>query len=150
MAVKQPTVLIVEDHADTSRLLRRLLEIQGLAVLTAGTVAEARAALASRDVDLIIADRQLPDGTGDDLVAWGHRRSRIPAIALTGDLRHADPARARGAGYCAFLAKPVDFAVLLAEIRKCLPAEPTPPPPSKAEAGGRSSPQVLTRGAKGG
>jgi DNA-binding response OmpR family regulator len=115
--------LIVEDHADTVAVLRRLLEMQGFGVASATTVAAAQAVVSAEPVDLIVTDRLLPDGTGDDLLAWVRRRGTIvPVVALTGDVTRGGPERARAAGYCAVLAKPVDFATLLAEVTRCLPA----------------------------
>jgi CheY-like chemotaxis protein len=43
---------------------------------------------------------------------------RIPAIALTANARSEDRERALTAGFDAFIAKPIDIAVLAEEVRR--------------------------------
>ncbi len=62
-------VLHVEDDADLRTLVATLLAPEPLALHAAGTLAEARAALAQRHHDLVILDLVLPDGDGSELLA---------------------------------------------------------------------------------
>lgn len=63
-----PSILHVEDDADLSVLVQRMLD--GKASLTSvGTVAEARRLLRGRRFDLVIVDLTLSDGSGLDLLA---------------------------------------------------------------------------------
>ncbi|MCB9762309.1 MAG: response regulator [Alphaproteobacteria bacterium] len=59
-----PTVLIVDDDAELRILLSTALEAYGLAVHQAGTLEEARVALAEDTPDLAVIDGFLPDGSG--------------------------------------------------------------------------------------
>src|SRR5207247_168541 len=57
-------ILLVEDHEDTARALRRMLENAGYQVGYASTLASARDLAAKRRFQLVISDLGLPDGSG--------------------------------------------------------------------------------------
>jgi excisionase family DNA binding protein len=111
-------VLLVEDHADTLRMLRRLLESTGHRVTPAASVAAAvRAASELCDFDVLISDIGLPDGTGIDVIAAVRaRHPGVPAIALTGYGMEQDVRNSADAGFTAHLTKPIDFASLRGTI----------------------------------
>lgn len=74
----RPTVLVVDDDGAMRRLVRTGLELEGLRVLEAGSLAQARAVL-GESVDGVVLDRQLTDGDGLTLVPelqdrWPHVR----------------------------------------------------------------------------
>jgi signal transduction histidine kinase len=100
-------VLLVEDHADTRDVLRRLLERWGHTVTLAGSVAEARTNLAAEEFDLLLSDIGLPDGSGLEVVTILRARSGIPAVAMSGYGMEADLARAEAAGFTGHIVKPV-------------------------------------------
>jgi CheY-like chemotaxis protein len=115
-------VLLVEDHADTARVLSRLLVGNGHSVITAYSIAEALAALRDNYFDILISDIGLPDGTGIDLIRAVREdlRSNMPAVALTGFGMEDDIKRTLNAGFNDHLTKPVNFARLeLAIQREC-------------------------------
>lgn len=99
-------VFVVENHADTLKYLRMYLEQMGHVVDSAGTMAEALAALPGADADVLISDIGLPDGDGWELM----RRMELPrpvyAIAMSGFGMNADHARSRAVGYRHHLLKP--------------------------------------------
>ena len=108
-------ILLVEDHADTLRVLSRMLRGLGHAVTTAASVATALDASAAGPFDLLVSDLGLPDGSGLDLM----RRLRpMPGIALTGYGMESDVEACREAGFEAHLTKPVDFTRLEEAIRR--------------------------------
>jgi hypothetical protein len=72
-AVRGKTILVVEDHDDTRRVLARALRRKGFGVTAAGSVAAACEQFTSSPADLIICDIGLPDGTGWDDCARGVR-----------------------------------------------------------------------------
>jgi PAS domain S-box-containing protein len=101
-------VLLVDDHADTVRVMERLLTALGMRVTTAGSVESALGTLRSAEVDLLISDIGLPDGTGHELIVQAHRaRPGLPAIALSGFGMDADVRRSLDAGFFTHLTKPV-------------------------------------------
>ena len=63
-----PPVLVVDDDEAARRLVRMGLELEGMAVIEAESVARARSVLHA-GVQGVVLDRQLPDGDGLDLLA---------------------------------------------------------------------------------
>lgn len=100
------TILLVEDHGDTRRLLRTALERRGHNVFTACSVAEATTLLQELPAEILISDIGLPDGTGWDLLS--HIRPGGPtfAIAISGFGSREDRSKSKAAGYDAHLVKP--------------------------------------------
>jgi two-component system phosphate regulon response regulator OmpR len=62
-----PAILIVDDDAELSALLVRLLTAEGWAVRTAATGAQGEAALQRDRPDVVLLDVMLPDASGMDL-----------------------------------------------------------------------------------
>ncbi|HWN41418.1 MAG TPA: ATP-binding protein [Thermoanaerobaculia bacterium] len=106
-------LLLVEDHADTAEAMADLLRALGHEVTVARSVAGAREASQGREleIDLVISDLGLPDGTGLDLMrelaAHGLR-----GIALSGYGMDEDIQRSRDAGFASHLTKPVTLQML--------------------------------------
>ncbi|MFN4243690.1 MAG: PAS domain-containing protein [Tepidisphaerales bacterium] len=111
-------ILLVEDHADTARVLQRLLRHFGHVTVTASTVSQALSILrAGEKFDLMISDIGLPDGSGYDLMQQS-AGIRPPAIALSGFGMDDDLRRSRNAGFVEHLTKPVDAAYLEQVIQR--------------------------------
>jgi signal transduction histidine kinase len=126
-------LLLVEDHADTARILARLLRRAGFHVTPVNTVAAAVEAVETArteagpngqplQINLILSDLGLPDGTGVDLMK--RISPGIPAIALSGFGMEEDVARALDAGFDRHFTKPVEFSKLLLSIRELLSQQP--------------------------
>jgi PAS domain S-box-containing protein len=114
-------VLVVDDEADTCRLIRRVLEDYHADVVTASSVAEALPLLESSRPDVLVSDIGMPDVDGYDFLrrvrALGAARGgKIPAIALTAFARSEDRTRALMAGYSVHVSKPVEPQELLATV----------------------------------
>lgn len=112
-------ILLVEDADDVREAMRLLLGGEGAEVAAAAT-AEAAAARAAREVfDVLLTDLGLPDISGETLIgqvlATSPARPRIVVVTGCGE-PHAT--RARAAGADVVLTKPVDWARLLAELRR--------------------------------
>ncbi len=114
-------ILFIDDHPDTCRAMRRLLARLGFEVTVASSVAEAVAAFHGMpDVDLVISDIGLPDGTGVDLIQKIHQVRKVPAIALSGYGMEEDVRRSRQAGFAEHLIKPISITKLDAAINRLL------------------------------
>lgn len=100
-------ILLVEDHEATRLALSSLLRRRGYDVLVASSLAEARTLAAKNEIDLVISDLGLPDGSGHDLMTELNRTRGTKGIALTGYGMEEDIARSRAAGFVAHLIKPV-------------------------------------------
>ncbi|MCF0127000.1 MAG: response regulator, partial [Pseudobutyrivibrio sp.] len=66
-------VLIVDDDIATVNVIEQKVDWQKLGiteVFTAYNIARAREIIGQRDVDIIISDIEMPQGTGIDLLSW--------------------------------------------------------------------------------
>jgi CheY-like chemotaxis protein len=113
-------ILLVEDHADTARVLSRLLRRLGHTVHVAGTVASALATAEREAIDLVLSDLGLPDGTGIDLLRRINERRPTTAIALSGYGMEQDVKKSLAAGFRKHLTKPVSFSNLQAAIESVM------------------------------
>jgi two-component system, OmpR family, alkaline phosphatase synthesis response regulator PhoP len=92
----QVTVLVVDDDPSIRLLCRVNLQLDGHEVHEAGTLAEARAAIAERHVDVVILDVHIAGGDGRDLLTeLRASRPELPIALLTGtadrdELRRAE------------------------------------------------------------
>ena len=114
------SILLVEDHADTARVLRRILENAGYSVRHADSVAAARELADSTRFDLVISDVGLPDGTGVELMRFLHTHHQLHGIALSGFGTDDDVAASSAAGFSEHLTKPVDWPHLRGAIERVL------------------------------
>lgn len=119
-------ILLVEDHGDTLRILRRLLSAQGYEVQTAGDVASAIDIADRMPLDLIISDLGLPDGTGLELMQRLKQGHHLKGIALSGYGMEEDVRKSHEAGFLMHLTKPVKPEQLLAAIRRLTSQDPGP------------------------
>jgi CheY-like chemotaxis protein len=77
-------VLLVEDEATLRRIVARNLETRGVRVHEAGTAAEAIAAVAVEQPDLMLLDINLPDRTGWDVLRELTRQGiDIPTVVVS-------------------------------------------------------------------
>jgi CheY-like chemotaxis protein len=106
---KSLRILLVEDHGDTRRTLKRLLSHFGHEISTAETIASALKIVQSQDFDVVLSDIGLPDGTGYEVISWAKQRQSLKGVALTGFGTDDDIRRGKEAGFDFHLVKPVDF-----------------------------------------
>jgi CheY-like chemotaxis protein len=126
----RPLILVVDDMADTRRLMRRVLERNGLRVIEAETGETAlRSAVRDRPA-LIVLDLRLPGISGFD-VARNIRANADPVLAATPILACSASVQAEvrrealDAGCDAFEGKPFDIATFADLIRGLIPQQAT-------------------------
>jgi CheY-like chemotaxis protein len=102
-------ILLVEDHRDTRRTLSRLLTHFGHEVLAADNIQSARKIVDSGNVEVLLCDIGLPDGTGYEIVSQAKSKQPLKAVALTGFGTEDDIRRSKEAGFDFHLVKPVDL-----------------------------------------
>ncbi len=113
-------LLVVDDDPAVRRALAHDLRREGFDVLIAGTLAEALQTLRSARVHVVLADWQLPDSGGIDLVQALTRESHQGRLVVTS----ADPSVLPSDGVEHVLAKPWDREQLLQIVRSlCLKGE---------------------------
>jgi two-component system CheB/CheR fusion protein len=105
-------ILLVEDHQDTRRTLSRLLTHFGHDVVTADNVGTATEIMGLDDIDVLLCDIGLPDGSGYEVAAQARATGHIKAIALTGFGTEDDIRRSKEAGFDFHMVKPVNFQEL--------------------------------------
>src|SRR5206468_3557427 len=105
-------ILLVEDHQDTRRTLSRLLTHFGHNVVTADNVEGAMDIMSSNNIDVVLCDIGLPDGSGYEVAAQARAKGHIKAIALTGFGTEQDVQRSKDAGFDFHLVKPINFQEL--------------------------------------
>ncbi|MGH9081938.1 MAG: response regulator transcription factor [Acidimicrobiales bacterium] len=123
-------VLLVEDDSRIVSFIQKGLRAEGYMTEVAATVREAVAYVDPPidDVDLILLDLGLPDGSGEELLV--HLRehgSPLPVIVLTARSDVADKVRELELGADDYITKPFAFEELLARMRVALrpAAQPT-------------------------
>jgi PAS domain S-box-containing protein/putative nucleotidyltransferase with HDIG domain len=99
---EQPlTILLVEDNLDHIELARRVFELvyPQDRFFACTTLREAEHWLQEHQVDVLIADLHLPDGSGLDLLQHPYLNGQLPAVIITnqGDEQHAVQAMRSGA-----------------------------------------------------
>jgi signal transduction histidine kinase/ligand-binding sensor domain-containing protein/DNA-binding response OmpR family regulator len=119
------SVLIVEDHVTTRRVLREQLSRWGMRAITAPNVTEGAARLrqaknTGEPFSIVLTDVHLPDGDGFDLV---EKINRQPSLAdatimmFTPGHKLIEAARCRELGVIAYITKPIRGQELRAALR---------------------------------
>jgi CheY-like chemotaxis protein len=108
-------LLVVEDNELNRALVRAIITRAGdpalrdAQIIEAHTLAQAQAVLADTEVDAVLLDVQLPDGSGltllDDLPAQARERRPV-IVAVTGGVMPEQRAAAIAAGCDAIVTKP--------------------------------------------
>jgi two-component system, NarL family, response regulator DevR len=113
-------VLCIDDHEDTSEILKLILAQEDYEVSTAVTVQQALELAASEEFDLYVLDRHLPDGSGLELCQkLGELTPGVPCIFYSGDAYDIHRSEAFAAGAEAYVAKP-DIERLIESVRQLL------------------------------
>ena len=113
------TILIVDDEENALRNISAFLETKGFEIITATTLAQARASLQRGEPDIVLLDVQLPDGYGPNLLEETLQYPvRPPIILITayGEIEMAVEAMKNGAHD--FIQKPVEFSTLEKSINR--------------------------------
>ncbi len=135
------TVLVVSDSIVFREMLRRILLPHAEEVFTAGDRESARQVLAAyHELDLLVAETALPDGSGFELLADAAELCdpKPRGILISA---HADPdlvRRAEDAGAVGLLAKPISFRDLARVLKPSGGAEITRREPRR-RLGGRAN-----------
>jgi len=116
-----PQILVVDDDLEIRKLLARYMKEQGFRVQLASRCAEVRERIATNQIDLIVLDVMLPDGSGLDLCRdLRSKRSNVPIILLTALKEDVDRIIGLEFGADDYLGKPFNPRELVARIRAVL------------------------------
>lgn len=125
------SVMLIDDHASFRQPLAFMIDREPdfAVVAEAGTLAEARAALADCELDIAVVDIDLPDGSGLDLVPdirRSHPGAGVIVLSASADPRHR--ALAIEAGAAGVLPKSGAIADVISAMRDLWAGEPLIPP----------------------
>ena len=121
------TILYVEDNSDNRKLVRRVLEVEGYAVVEAKDGAQALEQLQSEPIDLALMDINMPDVDGYTLTAQIRSMPRfagLPIVAVTANVMRGDRERSLQAGCDGYIQKPIDIDTLSEQIERFLRRNP--------------------------
>ena len=114
-------ILVTDDDPEIRKLLARYIESQGYTVSLAANCHELHERLATHQVDLIVLDVMLPDGSGLDLCRdLRAQRSNVPIILLTALKEDVDRIIGLEIGADDYLGKPFNPRELIARIKAVL------------------------------
>lgn len=119
------TVLVVDDSATMRQQTRTLLQTNGYNVVEAGNGAEGLEAAKGAAVALVIVDVNMPVMNGIEMIGKLRKMdnySKTPIFVLTTESSGNVVSQGKAAGATAWIVKPFNPQVLLAAVKKVLPA----------------------------
>ncbi|MGH8668972.1 MAG: sigma-54-dependent transcriptional regulator [Burkholderiales bacterium] len=114
-------VLLIDDDPGVSEVIGMLLEREGYAVARAGTLKQAMTLVEAGELDLVVTDLKLPDGTGLDVIAaLRGRQPSLPIIMITSYSSMESAIAALRAGAVDYIVKPFDNDEFLHAVARAL------------------------------
>lgn len=105
-------VLLVEDHPEVRRVVRRYLSKAGFVVVEAWNGRVAIELVQQVNFDLVISDVRMPDMSGLELLSAVHHHDPELPVVLTSGSAGSDALDAKALGAFAYLEKPVPFETM--------------------------------------
>src|SRR5215469_11423374 len=111
-------ILVVDDEADIRGMVQEILTEEGYEVRVAGNAAEAKAARAKEEPDLILLDIWMPDMDGISLLREWTRDGALafPVVMMSGHGTVETAVEATRLGAVDFVEKPLSLAKLLRTV----------------------------------
>lgn len=118
-------ILCIDDHEDSRRMMKVLLEMWNYEVALAGAADEGLYLARSEHFDLYLLNTHLPDGSAFELCEQicgvpGH----APVVFISTAPYETDKQRGSQAGAIAYLTKPLDFDVLEVTLARLITQAP--------------------------
>jgi two-component system phosphate regulon response regulator PhoB len=116
-------ILVVEDDRDIREMVCQSLAQNEFRITACSNLAEARTSMESTDLDCMVVDWMLPDGSGIELIRWMRRQpqfQQIPVLMLTARSQETDMITGLDAGADDYLTKPMSLRELNARVRALL------------------------------
>lgn len=122
-ALRAPRVLFIDDDENLLDIIREVLEANGFEVQTARHGFLAGYLVAQFQPQAIVLDLMMPGLDGFEVMSLMRKRPEaraVPVVACT-SMRGPDAeARAREAGFVAYIKKPLDFRALVSLLREVI------------------------------
>jgi DNA-binding NtrC family response regulator len=114
-------VLLVEDDEIMRLSLEDRMRIEGIPVCSAACLGEAHERLGKGDIDLVVTDIRLPDGTGKELFAHvSSRHPGVPVVLMTAFGSVSEAVALVKGGATDYLTKPFDPGEFIARVKRWL------------------------------
>ena len=115
-------ILVVDDEADIRGMVQEILTEEGYDVRVAGNAAEARAARARHEPDLVLLDIWMPDMDGISLLKEWTREGLLsfPVVMMSGHGTVETAIEATRLGALDFVEKPLSLAKLLRTVQHAI------------------------------
>ena len=110
------TILLLEDDESIKRGITFILEKDGYQVFSCKSIKQAQTVFHQQDIELIICDITLPDGSGLDFVREVRRESSVHIIFLTALDQEVDQVMGYEAGADDYITKPFSLSVLKLKV----------------------------------
>jgi len=120
MKLEPKKVLVVEDEAKISEVIKSFLESKGFVVLVAENGRQAFGLIDKENISLIILDLMLPDMSGEEICMKIRKTSRVPIIMVTAKADEEDMLKGLGIGADDYITKPFSLKELFARIEVVL------------------------------
>jgi two-component system NtrC family sensor kinase len=115
------SILLLDDDAAIRQLVFKVLSRGDYTVVATGTIADALEHLEEHAFDLVIVDKNLPDGSGLEVIERLRQRGDIAeAIVVTGYSDTDSAIRAVDLGVFRYLKKPFDLATFDVDVQRAL------------------------------
>lgn len=115
-----PRVLVVDDDREIVRAIKRLLNLEGIEVLTASNGLEAVETLAENEVHLIVLDIMMPSMDGLSATIKIRTEKNIPIILLSAKTEESDKILGLSVGADDYITKPFSPPELVARVKSML------------------------------
>lgn len=112
------TIYYVEDDRDIAENVKTYLQIRQMEVSLFYSIVDVKQALLRKRPDLLLVDRNMPDGNGDELCKWIRRSwgNQLPILYLTVRGETADIVQGFQDGADDYVVKPFELEVLYSRI----------------------------------
>ena len=118
-------VLVVEDDADTRRMLVSAIADEGYEPIPALDGRHALRTALAVEPSAIVLDLMLPGVSGEEFARAYHEQSRTDAPIVVVSAKHDAQRIGKNIGAAAVLSKPLDIAELVAKLRSTIRASQT-------------------------
>jgi CheY-like chemotaxis protein len=118
-------VLVVDDNAVNQKVASALLHKIGCQTKIATSGRSALDLIAREPFDLVFMDCQMPDMDGVEATHQIRRTSRVPIVAMTGNVRDEDRKKCLDAGMDGHISKPVSLSSITEALNNCVLSRPT-------------------------
>lgn len=120
MRIEPKKLLVVEDEAKISEVIKSFLESKGYVVFVVENGKQAFGLIEKENIALIILDLMLPDMSGEEICIKIRKTSRVPIIMVTAKAHEEDMLKGLGIGADDYISKPFSLKELLARIEVVL------------------------------